>query len=359
MDKTTFDVVVIGGGQAGLSVGYHLKRRGLRFVIVDAHPRIGDAWRRRWDSLRLFSPARFSGLDGMPFPGPPSAFPTKDEMASYLETYAARFELPVLTGVRVDKLSRVDGRYQIRAGDRLLEAAQVVVAMADLQRGRVPGFAHELDPAIVQVHSVDYKNPAQLRDGGVLLVGAGNSGAEIAMELAAQRRVWLSGRHPGHIPFRNDGFLARVLLIRLIFRVVFHRILTVRTPLGRKVRAAFGGAPLIRQKPAQLAAAGVTRAPRTVGAREGRPVLADGTTLDVANVIWCSGFDGGFSWIDLDIFDDAGRPRHEEGVVPQAPGLYFVGLHFLYAFSSPMIHGVGRDAARISRAVAAHASSTR
>jgi putative flavoprotein involved in K+ transport len=358
-EGTTVDVIVIGGGQAGLSVGYHLAKRGLRFLILDAHPRIGDVWRRRWDTLRLFTPARFDGLDGMPFPGPRNAFPTKDQMADYLEAYAARFELPVLTGVRVTRLSRVDGRvdgpFVVEAGERRFEAAQVVVAMASYQRPRVPTFASELSPNIVQLHSLDYKSSAQLRDGGVLLVGAGNSGAEIAMDVAARHRVWMSGRHPGHVPFRIDSLFAKLILVRFIFRVVFHRILTVKTPPGRKARLKHAGAPLIRQKPKQLAAAGITRVPRTVGVRGGQPLLEDGRTLDVANVIWCSGFDAGLSWIDLPIFGDAGEPRHESGIVGEVPGLYFVGLHFLHAFSSSMIHGVGRDAARISDAVAARA----
>ncbi len=219
---TAFDVIVIGGGQAGLSVGYHLARRGLRFVILDANLRVGDSWRRRWDSLRLFSPARLDGLDGMPFPGPPNAFPTKDEMASYLEAYAARFELPVLTGVTVTRLAREGERFVVEAGARRFHAAQVVVAMADYQRPRVPDFARELNPSIVQLHVADYKSPAQLRPGGVLLVGAGNSGAEIGVELASRvdragRPVWLSGRHPGHIPFRSEGLLARLFLLRLHF----------------------------------------------------------------------------------------------------------------------------------------------
>src|SRR4051812_4815258 len=181
---TSFDVIVIGGGQAGLSVGYHLARRGLRFLILDAQTRIGDVWRKRWDSLRLFSPARFDGLDGMPFPASPSSFPTKDQMADYLETYAARFELPVLTGVTVTRLGRIGERFVIEAGQRRFEAEQVVVAMSDYQRGNIPAFARQLDPTIVQLHAADYRNPAQLREGGVLLVGAGNSGAEIAIELA-------------------------------------------------------------------------------------------------------------------------------------------------------------------------------
>jgi len=356
-DGSRFDVIVIGGGQAGLSVGYHLSRRGVRFVILDAQARIGDVWRKRWDSLRLFSPARHDGLDGMPFPAPATSCPTKDEMADYLEAYAAHFELPVLTGVTVNRLSRVGEHFVIEAGTRRFAAAQVVVAMSDYQRPHIPEFARELDPSIVQLHSGAYKNPAQLREGGVLLVGAGNSGAELAMELAPRHRVWMSGRHPGHVPFRFDSFLAKHLLIRLVFRLVFHRLLSMKTPIGRKARARghVAGVPLIRQRPKQLAAAGVTRADRTIGVRDGRPLLDDGRTLDVTNVIWCTGFRGSFPWIDLPIFDEKGSPRHDAGVVTEVPGLYFVGLHFLYALSSSMIHGVGRDAARISDAVAARA----
>jgi putative flavoprotein involved in K+ transport len=358
-DGSRFDVIVIGGGQAGLSVGYHLSRRGLRFVILDGQARIGDAWRKRWDSLRLFSPARHDGLDGMPFPAPPTSCPTKDEMADYLEAYAAHFELPVLTGVTVNRLARVGEHFVVEAGARRFEAAQVVVAMSDYQRPRIPEFAQELDPSIVQLHSGDYKNGAQLREGGVLLVGAGNSGAELAMELAPRHRVWMSGRHPGHVPFRFDSFLAKHLLIRLLFRLVFHRLLSMKTPIGRKARSRghTAGVPLIRQKPEQLAAAGVTRAARTIGVRDGRPLLDDGRTLDVTNVIWCTGFRGSFPWIELPIFDANGSPRHDGGVVAEVPGLYFVGLHFLYALSSSMIHGVGRDAARISDALAARVAS--
>ncbi|HXI59872.1 MAG TPA: FAD-dependent oxidoreductase [Polyangia bacterium] len=360
-EGTRFDVIVIGGGQAGLSVGYHLARRGLRFVILDGQVRIGDAWRKRWDSLRLFSPARFDGLDGMPFPAPPNSCPTKDQMADYLEAYAARFELPVLTGVTVSRLARVGEHFVIEAGERKFEAAQVVVAMADYQRAHVPEFARQLDPSIVQLHAADYKNPGQLREGGVLLVGAGNSGAEIAMELAPRHRVWMSGRHPGHVPFKFDGWLAKLILVRVVFRLVFHRLLTVKTPMGRKARSKGHtmGVPLIRQKPKQLAAAGVARTARTIGVRDGRPLLDDGRTMDVTNVIWCTGFRGSFSWIDLPIFDQAGSPRHASGVVAEVPGLYFVGLHFLHALSSSMIHGVGRDAARISDAVAARAGAIR
>jgi putative flavoprotein involved in K+ transport len=357
-----YDVVVIGGGQAGLSVGHFLKRTGLRFLIVDASARIGDVWRRRWDSLRLFTPAKFDGLPGMRFPAPANSFPTKDQMADYLEAYAARFELPVRTGTRVNRLSRSGDGYRIETDGGAIEAAQVVVAMASYQTPRIPAFARELRGDIVQLHARDYRNPSQLRDGAVLIAGAGNSGAEIALDLARGHEIWLAGRDPGHVPFRIDGFAARWLLTRLVLRFAFHRVLTVRTPIGRRVRSKVlsQGTPLIRVKPAQLEAAGIHRTPRVIGVRDGLPLLDDGRSLDVANVVWCAGFNAGFDWVDLPIFDPHtighGEPEHEAGVVPEAPGLYFVGLHFLYAFSSTMIHGVGRDAKRIARAAAGRAA---
>ncbi len=347
-DFSSVETIVIGGGQAGLSVGYHLARRGRRFVILEANDRIGDSWRKRWDSLRLFTPARYDGLAGMPFPAPPDSFPTKNEMADYLESYAARFELPVRTGVKVDRLSKQGSRYVVIAGGRRFEADHVVIAMANYQVGRVPAFGRELDSRIVQVHSSDYRSPAQLREGPVLIVGAGNSGAEIGVEIARSHRTSISGRDTGHVPFRMGSIVAR-LLVPVLFRIVFHRVLTVNTPLGRKVRPKVlsQGGPLIRVKPGDLSAAGIERVPRMAGVRGGLPLLEDGRLLDVSNVIWCTGFTPGFSWIDLPVLGKDGEPHHERGVVPGEPGLYFVGLHFLYSFSSTMIHGVGRDAERI------------
>lgn len=352
--RESFDVVVIGAGQAGLSVGYYLARRGLRFIILDAGERIGDAWRDRWDSLRLFTPARYDGLPGMPFPAPPDTFPTKEEMGDYLESYAAHFELPVRTKSRVERLSREDGRYVVGAGGQELEAEHVVVAMANYQRPKVPAFSRELRRDILQIHSGEYRNPSQLQSGGVLIVGAGNSGAEIAMELAPDRRVWISGRDVGQLPFRIGGLPGRLFLVRLVLRFVFHRVLTVRTWLGRKAHPTIvsQGGPLIRIKSKDLAAAGVERVARTAGTRDGLPRLEDGRLLDIANVVWCTGFDPGFTWIDLPILGEDGKPRHDGGLVEGEPGLYFVGLHFLYSVSSAMIHGVARDAERIVDTIA-------
>lgn len=351
------DTVVVGGGQAGLSMGHHLQRLGVPFVVLDAETRTGDVWRRRWDSLRLFTPAAYSALDGMPFPAPPHHFPSKDEFADYLEAYAAQFALPVRHGWRVDRLSAAGDGFLVESRGRRIEARNVVVAMANYQRPRVPGFAADLAPDVVQLHSRDYRRPDQLpADGVVLVVGAGNSGAEIALELAASRQVVLAGRHPGELPFDIDSRLAHALLIRLVLRGLFHRVLTVDTPVGRRMRskATTRGGPLIRTKARHLRAAGVKRVGRVTGARDGRPVLEDGTVLDVAAVVWCTGFRPGFEWIDLPLqTTELGEPLQSRGAAAGVPGLYFVGLHYLYAHSSSMIHGVGRDARRVAEQVAA------
>ena len=361
MKNETFyqDTIVIGGGQAGLATGYYLKRQGQDFIILDANERTGDSWRNRWDSLNLFTPALFDSLPGMPFPAPAYSFPSKDEMADYLESYAEHFELPVHTGHKVDRLSRADGSFVISAGDLRFKAGNVVVAMSDWQKPKVPPFAKELDQGIVQLHSSEYLNPSQLREGRVLIVGAGNSGAEIAVEVARKHQTWLSGRDTGHLPIRIGSFAYRLFLARLIGRVLFHRVLTMNTPIGRKMRKKLlsRGQPLIRVKPDDLVEAGIERVPRTIGARDGLPVLEDGRTLDVDNVIWCTGFTPGFSWIDLPVMGERG-PQHERGVVTSSPGLYFVGLSFLYAASSSMVHGVGRDAEYVVEAIQARQPET-
>jgi putative flavoprotein involved in K+ transport len=359
MSNQNYDTIVIGGGQAGLATGYYLQKQGVNFIILDASQRIGDSWRNRWDSLQLFTPARYSGLPGMPFPAPPHSFPTKDDMADYLEAYAAEYHLPVQNRTRVDRLYRENGSFIVRAGERQLKADNIVVAMSNWQKPNVPAFASELDETIVQMHSSEYKNLSQLRDGDVLVVGAGNSGAEIALETARTHQTWLSGRDVGSVPFRLETFASRHFLIPFVLRFLFHRIMTVGTPVGRKVRNKLlnQGMTLVRTKPDDIDAAGIERLPRVESARDGLPVFEDGRTLEVANIIWSTGFNSGFSsWIDLPIFNEQGFPIHNCGVVDTQPGLYFVGLHFLYAISSAQIHGVGRDAKRIVNEIAARSA---
>ena len=348
-------VVVIGAGQAGLSAGYHLKRRGIDHVILEGADRIGDVWRRRWDSLRLFTPAKFDGLDGLRFPAHGDHFPTKDEMADYLEAYAAHHDLPVRTGARVEQLRRADGMFRLETAAGRFEAPQVVVAAASYQEPRIPALAEAFPPTVTQLHSRDYRNPAQVGDGPVLLIGAGNSGAEIAMDLAPTHEVWLAGREVGHIPFDISGFLGRKLLVRLVTRSLFHRILTMRTPMGRKFRARMHGhgMPLIRTRPGQLKRGGVRRIGRIAAVRNGSAVAVDGAEISPATVIWCTGFHPGFDWIDLPVLDAYGEPRHRFGRAIDVEGLYFVGLHFQYAVSSAMVGGVGRDARRVTGWIAA------
>ena len=263
MSDKHLGTVVIGGSQAGLAVGYSLRQRGLPFVILDENDRIGDAWRRRWDSLRLFTPGRYDGLPGMPFPGSPSSYPTKDETGDYLEAYARRFELPVRTGVKVDRVSRAGDRFKVICGEHMLFAENVVVATGAYHNPRVPQFARELDDRIVQLPSREYRNRFQIQGGGVLVVGAGNSGAEIAMELASHHQTWLSGRDTGQEPTRA-GSLADHLFTPFMWLMATR--LTVKTHFGRKLRDHFldppRGIPLGRVRRKDFAPAGIERVPR-------------------------------------------------------------------------------------------------
>ena len=344
------EVVVIGAGQAGLSAGYHLKRRGVEHVILDGASRIGDVWRNRWDSLRLFTPAKFGSLDGYRFPVPGDTYPTKNEMADYLEDYAMKFAMPVRLNTQVQRLGKENSLFCVETTNGVYEADRVIVAAASYQKPRLPAFACELDECVFQMHSHQYRNAAQLPDGPTLLVGASNSGAEIAMDVASTHDVWLSGRDVGHVPFDIHGFLGRKLLVRLVVRGMFHHLLTMRTPMGRKFRSKMHGhgMPLIRTRPWQLDRAGVRRIGKITGIRNGKAVTEDGTELSVASVIWCTGFHPGFDWIDLPILDEHGLPRHRFGRSTDVAGLYFVGLHFQYAVSSTMVAGAGRDARRVA-----------
>ena len=349
MSDQNVGTAVIGGSQAGLAVGYHLMLRRLPFVILDDNCRIGDAWRKRWDSLRLFTPRRYSGLPGMAFPGSPSAYPTKDETADYLEAYARNFKLPVRTGVKVDKVTRSGDRFAVICNGDTLFAENVVVATGAYHNPSVPPFARELDERIVQLHSKEYRRPSQVRTGGVLVVGAGNSGAEIAIELSRDHQVWLSGRDTGQEPTRA-GTLPDQLFTHVMWFMAT-TVLTVQTPFGRKVRDHYfdppRGIPLGRVRRKDFAAAGIERVARVSGVRHGLPVLEDGRSLEASNVIWCTGFTPRYDWIDLSLPMHNGLPIHARGLVASCPGLYFTGLPFLYSLSSILVGGVGRDAEHI------------
>ncbi len=230
-----FDTIIIGAGQAGLATGYHLARQGQKFVILEGHDQVGDVWRKRYDSLRLYTPSQYNGLPGMPMPLPRWSFPGRDDMASYLESYSSAFDLPVRTGARVDGLAKAHGRYIVSCGEQLLEADNVVIASGGWQQPKTPDFAVELDPQICQLHSSAYRNPDQLQEGPVLIVGCSHSGADLALELAETHQVTLSGPVRGEIPFDIEGRVAHLAVPLLWFAA--NHVLTQRTPIGRKMRA--------------------------------------------------------------------------------------------------------------------------
>jgi putative flavoprotein involved in K+ transport len=343
-----FETIVIGGGQAGLAVGHQLAARDVDFVILDSAKRVGDSWRQRWDSLRLFTPAAYSGLPGMPFPAPPAHLPDKDEVADYLERYAERFDLPVRVGTAVRALGRVGDHYVVEAGGgSVLEAENVVVATGPFQRPRLPDVATRLCRDIRQLHSSEYVNPWDLPEGPVLVVGAGNSGAQIALELARFQKVWLAGRDTGH--------LARRILGRDLFDWIWPVMTraTTGTRFGRRLRerARCGGDALIGIPERALTDVGVQRVGKVTDERGGLPVCGD-RVLEPRVIVWCTGFSPDYGWIDLPVIGADGYPRHERGVATDAPGLYFVGLRFQYRMMSSLIGGVGHDAAFVADHVA-------
>jgi putative flavoprotein involved in K+ transport len=347
-----FDTIVIGGGQSGLAVGHFLARQDRSFVILDAHQRVGDAWRTRWDSLRVFTPAMVDGLPGMPFPAPRFTFPTKDEVADYMAAYAAKFELPVRSGVKVDGLSREGGRFVVSSSAGRFEADNVVVATGAHHTPRIPPYSSQLDGRISQLHSSEYRNPTQLRDGATLVVGLGNSGAEIAYDLRARRHVFVAGKPVGQIPVRH-GSTAFFMIMPLIGLLGMH-VMTVDNPIGRKVLPKMKVAPLVRVKVKDLEAAGIEHVGRVTGVRDSLPLLEDGRTLDVANIIWCTGFSTDLGWIKLPAaFGPDGALAQYRGAATAVPGLYFVGMWHQYAQSSDVLPGVGRDAAYVADHLAA------
>jgi putative flavoprotein involved in K+ transport len=355
MSTQHIDTLVVGAGQAGLSVGFHLKRAQRDFLIVDEHPRIGDQWRNQWDTLRLYTPAKYDGLPGTPFPAADRwSFPSKDEVADYLESYALTWDLPVRLNTRVDTLTARDGGgFSATLGGDVITCDNVVVATGPLGRAPyVPDFASDLDPGILQLHSSAYRRPDQVPPGRVLVVGASHSGTDIAYELADAHDVVLAGRDCGQVPWRIEGRANHVGFPMLLF--VFKHVLTRRTPMGRKEMSEVRehGGPMLRVKRQDLLHRGVERnLARVTGVVDGRPVLDDGTVVDARTVIWCTGFRQSYGWIKLPIFGDDGWPVEYRGEVKAAPGLFFCGLSFQYSFTSMFLLGTQRDAGYVAQRI--------
>lgn len=347
MSTTVLDTAVIGAGAAGLTVGKLLADRRVRFELFDDHARIGDTWRERYRSLRLFTPRPLTSLPGLRIDVGRFEYPTAARMADYLERYASHFHLPVRTSSRVERLTRrTDGRFHLalRGGDEVL--AEHVIVTAGAHRIPVtPSFAADLDPSIRQLHSLEYLGPEQFADGPVLVVGAANSGTDIALEAArAGHRVTLAGRHPGHVPVDIDrpiGNLMSGIFVRRLLK------LTIDTERGRAAKAdgRGHGVMLVRNTPAALDRAGVGRVGRVTGVAAGHPHADDRTPIEATTIVWCTGSRPDLDWIGIDgVFGPDGYPAEFRGVATGCPGLAFVGLPFQYSVLSPTLMGMGRDA---------------
>lgn len=345
--KKTCDTIVIGGSQAGLAMGYYLKKNDRDFLILDAGKTIGETWRSRWDSLRLFTQTWANQLPGMEFTSQ-NKFPTKDETADYLEAYATKFNLPVTLQSRVTALKKSDNGYELTVGKQKLRCKNVIVATGHYAKPKIPSFAAELNSTIHQVHSSQYLRPSNLPDGNVLVVGAANSGLQIAIDLAgANRETFVAGNPPSMIPPFVRNYMFR------FFFWVNHHIMTIKTKPGQKLKASIkkqgGTAPLVKTSLQDTVNAGVKQLPRVIGVKHGLPLLDGGQVLKPNNIIWATGFAPDFSWIQLDdLMDDTGYPINTRGIT-KYEGLYFIGMFFQYSLTSSFLRGVGRDAEYIMK----------
>jgi putative flavoprotein involved in K+ transport len=347
-DVEQVDAVVIGAGQAGLASAYELARQGVSHVVLEAGDRVGNQWRNRWDSLRLFTPARFDGLPGSTFPAPPDSFPGKDQLADYFEAYVREHRLPVRTGVRALSLERSDHGYRLETSAGTIAARHVVVATG-YQGPKVPAVAADIKRDIRQLHAFEYKNATQLT-GDVLVVGAGTSGVEIAIEAAkAGHKTVLAGRGTGAIPPAFYSFQGK------LFWFFANKVASVRTPMGRRMKpqVLHHGAPLIRVTMREALTAGVERAARVTAVDGGFPVCDGGRRLDPQTIVWCTGFSRDYSWIRFPVTGADGYPNQVGGVADGEKGLYFVGLPFQTRLASGLIGGVGPDAALVAGTIAA------
>jgi putative flavoprotein involved in K+ transport len=344
---TPLDVLVIGGGQAGLAMGYHLAQHRLSFQIVDAGAEIGETWRSRWDSLQLFTSGRYDNRPGLPFPAAPDAYPGKDDVADYLQAYAAKFELPVRLSTNVTSLTRGNGIYVAKAGDQALEARQVVVATGPFQVPFIPPVANGLDPGVYQVHSAGYRHPQSIPPGSVLVAGAANSGCQIARELSATHAVELSaGQRIPAIPQRPLGRDIWTWATGLRLDQV-----TADSRLGRRLA---GRDQVIGAGPRRLARRhGIGLRPRAASAAGRTVTFADGSAAEFDAVVWATGFRTDHSWIDIpDAKDQRGRIQHTRGVT-SSPGLYMLGLTWQHTRGSALLGWVGNDAAFLAAQIAA------
>lgn len=339
--------LIIGAGQSGLAVAHELGKRALSCVVVDGADTIGDSWRRRWESLRLFTPAAHNGLPGLAFPAPPRALVSKDEFADYLAQYASTLACPIKLSTSVTRVTRIDSRFRVDTTTGPMDADSVVLATGTHPVPYVPPFATEVEASIVQLHSADYSKPSDLPPGNVLVVGSGTSGLQIALDLAPFHDVTVAGRPTPHIPDAVLRFAGAA------YWALASHLLTRATPVGRKVAATFHdrGAPLISVSTNDLDRAGITRVTRIERTDSGRPVTENGEILSPTSIVWATGYRPALTWVDELPLDAHGWPISARGVIETVPGLYTVGFPFQFGLTSGLIGGVGRDAAHVATAI--------
>ncbi|MGN7454203.1 flavin-containing monooxygenase [Paenibacillus pasadenensis] len=338
----TTNVLVIGGGQAGLAAGYYLTLAGIDFIIVDGSSRVGDSWRNRYDSLLLFTPKGYSELPGLSFPGKKEQLPNKNETADYLETYASNFQLPLHLNTSVISLNKSNGLFYITTNKEDYIARHVIIATGPFHKEAIPDIASKISTDVKQIHSASYKNPEQLSEGDTLVVGAGNSGTQIAVEISKHRKVYLSSGHrplllPLHIGGKNIFYWFDKLGILKA---------TAHSFIGKKIQSRpdpiFGF-----ELKKRIKASAITLVPRTIDAKNKSIIFSDGSQREFTNIIWSTGFKPDYKWLELShVINERGAIKHERGITPES-GLYIVGMPWQHRRTSALIGGVGLDAQHV------------
>ena len=340
------DTLVIGAGQAGLAAGYHLQRAGLTFTILEAGDQPGGSWPRYYASLRLFSPARFSSLPGLPFPGTGDRYPARDEVSAYLRQYASHFALPVRTGIPVVRITRQGAAFAVETADgTVLTARSVIAATGAFSRPNVPAIAGQDAFAGQIIHSAAYHAPESFRGQRVVVVGGGNSAIQIAVELAQVATVSLATRHPLrfqaqrtrgrdiHWWWHTTGF-DRARLGQRLGRLVQQQAVGVILDPGIYQAALAAGRPDQRAMFTAFTPTGVQ--------------WAGGQAEAVDAVIFATGYLPNLPYLaDLGALDTDGRPLHRAGLSTTVPQLGYVGLEQQRTFASATLRGVGADAAHV------------